>query len=158
MRSLKKIFPVAIALILFGTNMVFADFKIGKTYHGFTLTDKRFVEEVNADCFLFAHEKSGARLLKIAADDPNKTFSIAFKTVPESDAGTPHIMEHSVLNGSKNFPVKSPFDVLSKGSLNTFLNAMTGGDITLYPVASMNNKDFFNLMHVYLDAVFNPLI
>ncbi len=78
--------------------------------------------------------------------------------MPESDAGTPHIMEHSVLNGSKNFPLKSPFDILAKGSLNTFLNAMTGSDITIYPVASMNDKDYFNLMHAYLDAVFNPLI
>ena len=127
-------------------------------YAGYKLIEKRFVKEVNADCYYFEHIKSGARIFKIAADDPNKTFSIAFKTVPQSDAGTPHIMEHSVLNGSKNFPVKSPFDVLMKGSLNTFLNAMTSSDWTAYPVASMNDKDYFNLMHVYLDAVFNPLI
>ena len=126
--------------------------------HGFKLIEKRFVKELNANCYLYQHEKSGARLLKIASDDPNKTFGIAFKTFPDSDAGTPHIMEHSVLNGSKNFPVKSPFDVLSKGSLNTFINAFTGKDMTMYPVASMNDKDYFNLMHVYLDAVFNPLI
>ncbi|RIJ49074.1 peptidase [Maribellus luteus] len=130
----------------------------GNSYHGFTLVEKKFVNEVNAECLLFKHDKSGARLLKVAANDPNKLFNIAFKTVPENDCGTPHIMEHSVLNGSKNFPVKSPFDVLVKGSLNTFLNAMTGSDITTYPVASMNNKDYFNLMHVYLDAVLNPLI
>lgn len=134
------------------------EFKTGEQYHGFTLVEKKFVEEVNAECLLFKHDKSGARLLKIAADDPNKLFNIAFKTAPETDYGTPHIMEHSVLNGSKNFPVKSPFDVLIKGSLNTFLNAMTGSDITTYPVASMNDKDYFNLMHVYLDAVLNPLI
>jgi len=134
------------------------EFKAGENYHGFTLVEKKFVEEVNADCLLFKHDKSGAHLLKIAADDQNKLFNIAFKTAPETDCGTPHIMEHSVLNGSKNFPVKSPFDVLMKGSLNTFLNAMTGSDITTYPVASMNDKDYFNLMHVYLDAVFNPLI
>lgn len=133
-------------------------YKEGATYFGFKLIEKRFVEEINTDCYLFEHVKSGARLLKFATDDANKTFCIAFKTTPESDSGTPHIMEHSVLNGSKNFPVKSPFDILAKGSLNTFLNAMTGGDITLYPVASMNDKDYFNLMHVYLDAVFNPLI
>ncbi|MCY1721464.1 insulinase family protein [Prolixibacteraceae bacterium Z1-6] len=133
-------------------------FQTGKQYHGFTLVEKKFVDEVNAECLLFQHDKSGARLLKIAADDPNKLFNIAFKTAPENDCGTPHIMEHSVLNGSKNFPVKSPFDVLMKGSLNTFLNAMTGSDITTYPVASMNNKDYFNLVHVYLDAVLNPLI
>src|SRR5512133_2200893 len=128
------------------------------SYPGYRLIEKRFVKEVNADCYLFEHIKSGARVLKIAADDPNKTFSIAFSTLPVSDGGTPHIMEHSVLNGSKNFPVKSPFDILLKGSLNTFLNAMTSDDFTVYPVASMNEKDYFNLMHVYLDAVFNPRI
>jgi presequence protease len=135
-----------------------SQYKVDQTYHGFKLVEKKFVKEVNADCYYFIHEKSGARLLKIAADDANKLFNIAFKTTPEHDYGTPHIMEHSVLNGSKNFPVKSPFDVLSKGSLNTFLNAMTGSDVTTYPVASMNDKDYFNLMHVYLDAVFNPLL
>jgi Zn-dependent M16 (insulinase) family peptidase len=133
-------------------------FEINSSYHGFKLIDKRFVEEINADCYYFLHEKSGARLLKIAADDPNKLFNIAFKTLPENDYGTPHILEHAVLNGSRNFPVKSPFDVLLKGSLNTFLNAMTSADYTTYPVASMNTKDYFNLMHVYLDAVFNPLM
>ncbi len=126
--------------------------------HGFKLVEKRFVNEVNAECYYFKHKKSGARLFKIATDDSNKLFNIAFKTTPKDDYGTPHIMEHSVLNGSKNFPVKSPFDVLIKGSLNTFLNAMTGADITTYPVASMNDKDYFNLMHVYLDAVFYPKV
>lgn len=127
-------------------------------YHGFRLIEQRFVRELNADCLYFTHVKSGARLLKIASDDANKTFSIGFKTFPDSDNGAPHIMEHSVLNGSKGFPVKSPFDVLLKGSLSTFLNAFTSKDYTMYPVASMNSKDYFNLMHVYLDAVFNPLI
>lgn len=158
MKVISFLLLIVFTIILFFSNLLFAGYKVDKIYHGFKLKEKSFVKEVNAECFYFIHEKSGARLLKIAADDPNKTFSIAFKTVPESDAGTPHIMEHSVLNGSKNFPVKSPFDVLRKGSLNTFLNAMTGGDITIYPVASMNDKDYFNLMHVYLDAVFNPLI
>jgi Zn-dependent M16 (insulinase) family peptidase len=131
-------------------------FQSGEQYHGFTLVEKRFVKEVDANCLLFRHDKSGAQLLKIATPDQNKMFNIAFKTTPQNDCGTPHIMEHSVLNGSKNFPVKSPFDILIKGSLNTFLNAMTGSDFTTYPVASMNDKDYFNLMHVYLDAVFNP--
>jgi len=135
-----------------------AQTQTGDVMSGFKLIEKRFVKEVDADCFLFSHEGSGARLLKIANDDPNKTFCITFKTVTESDAGTPHILEHAVLNGSRNFPVKSPFDILSKGSLKTFLNAMTGSDITLYPVSSMNDKDFRTLMHIYLDAVFNPLI
>ena len=127
-------------------------------YHGFRLKEQRFVKEIHADCLCFEHVKSGARLLKIASEDTNKTFSIGFKTFPESDNGAPHIMEHSVLNGSKSFPVKSPFDVLLKGSLSTFLNAYTSKDYTMYPVASMNDKDYFNLMHVYLDAVFSPLI
>ncbi len=134
------------------------EFKVDEVYYGFKLIEKRFVKEVNAECLYFIHEKSGARLLKIAADDPNKLFNIAFRTLPENDFGTPHILEHSVLNGSKSFPVKSPFDVLLKGSLNTFLNAMTSSDFTTYPVASMNTKDYFNLMHVYLDAVFNPVM
>ena len=153
-----KILFFCFVMIFISIGVLSADFEPGQTYHGFKLIEKRFVKEVNAECLYFEHIKSGARLFKVVNDDANKTFSIAFKTVPESDAGTPHIMEHSVLNGSKNFPVKSPFDVLAKGSLNTFLNAMTGKDITIYPVASMNHKDFFNLMHIYLDAVFNPLI
>ena len=126
--------------------------------HGFQCIEQRFVPEVNAHCLHFRHLKSGARLLKIAANDPNKLFNIAFKTLPDNDTGIPHILEHSVLNGSKSFPVKSPFDILLKGSLHTFLNAMTSAEHTTYPVASMNEKDYFNLMHVYLDAVFNPLM
>jgi Zn-dependent M16 (insulinase) family peptidase len=126
--------------------------------HGFKLIEKRFVKEVNADCYYYEHVKSGAKLLKIASTDDNKTFGITFKTLPDSDNGVAHILEHSVLNGSKNFPVKSPFDILGKGSLNTFLNAMTSRDATTYPFASMNDKDYFNLMYVYLDAVFNPRI
>jgi presequence protease len=145
-------------LVLTTNTLSAGEYNKGELYHGFKLLEKHFVKEVNAECFYFEHVKSGARLFKIAADDPNKTFSIAFKTDPESDAGTPHIMEHSVLNGSKNFPVKSPFDVLNKGSLITFLNAFTGNDLTCYPFASINDKDYFNVMHVYLDAVFNPLI
>lgn len=130
----------------------------GATYHGFRLLEHRFVPEQNADCYRFEHLKSGASLLKMVCDDPNKTFCIGFRTFPESDNGAPHILEHSVLNGSEGFPVKSPFDILLKGSLSTFLNAFTSKDYTMYPVASMNSKDYFNLMHVYLDAVFNPLI
>lgn len=126
--------------------------------HGFKLLRKEFIKEINAEASYFEHSKSGARLVKIAALDENKTFSISFRTFPLSDNGTPHIMEHSVLNGSKNFPVKSPFDVLQKGSLSTFMNAFTSKDFTTFPVASMNEKDYFNLMHIYLDAVFNPLI
>ena len=149
---------IMLTLVLFMTSCSSNKLKIGEQYHGFKLVKKEFIKEVNSDCYYFEHEKSGARLMKIANDDPNKTFCATFKTIPQTDCGTPHILEHSVLNGSKNFPVKSPFDILAKGSLNTFLNAMTGGDITLYPVASMNDKDFQNLMNIYLDAVFFPLI
>lgn len=151
-----KISPLFI-VVIFSISMA-ATPQTGDHMSGFKLIEQRFVKEVDAECLLFKHEKSGARLFKIANNDLNKTFCITFKTVTESDAGTPHILEHSVLNGSTNFPVKSPFDILSKGSLNTFLNAMTGSDITLYPVSSMNDKDFQTLMHIYLDAVFNPLI
>ncbi|MFH2048127.1 MAG: insulinase family protein, partial [bacterium] len=154
----RKTLSLLMILIIAGSTLLFGVFEEGNSYHGFKLIEKRFVKEVNAECLYFEHSKSGAHLFKIVNDDANKTFSIAFKTIPESDAGTPHIMEHGVLNGSKNFPVKSPFDVLSKGSLKTFLNALTGSDVTLYPIASMNDKDYFNLMHIYLDAVFNPLI
>lgn len=156
----KAVIPAVIIVltILWSFGPKSSKYEIGEIYNGFKLVEKKFVNEVNAECFYFTHEKSGARLFKVAADDPNKLFDISFKTVPENDFGTPHIMEHSVLNGSKNFPVKSPFDILNKGSLNTFLNAMTGSEITTYPVASMNDKDYYNLMHVYLDAVFNPLI
>jgi Zn-dependent M16 (insulinase) family peptidase len=132
--------------------------KIGDTVHGFTLEQKQFVKELDGECYLFRHKKSGARLLKVVSKDDNKVFSVAFKTPPPDDTGIPHIMEHSVLNGSENFPVKSPFDVLAQGSLKTFLNAMTSSDSTIYPVASRNDKDFSNLMHVYLDAAFKPLI
>ncbi|MGE5681501.1 MAG: insulinase family protein [Bacillota bacterium] len=159
MKLLQLILPFsALFMLAFSLVLNAEEYKKGEIYHGFKLLEKKFVKEVNAECLLFEHVKSGARLLKINAKDINKTFSIGFKTVPESDGGTPHIIEHSVLNGSTHFPVKSPFDILSKGSLNTFLNAMTGSDMTIYPVASMNEKDYYNLMHIYLDAVFNPLI
>ena len=107
---------------------------------------------------LLRHVKSGARVLLIENDDNNKVFSIGFRTPPSDSTGVPHIMEHSVLCGSKNFPAKDPFVELVKGSLNTFLNAMTYPDKTVYPVASCNDKDFQNLMHVYMDAVFYPNI
>ncbi|OUP86153.1 peptidase M16 [Lachnoclostridium sp. An169] len=107
---------------------------------------------------LLKHKKSGARVLLMENDDENKVFAIGFRTPPSDSTGVPHIMEHSVLCGSKAFPVKDPFVELVKGSLNTFLNAMTYPDKTVYPVASCNDKDFQNLMHVYMDAVFYPNI
>ena len=107
---------------------------------------------------LLRHKKSGARVLLMENDDENKVFAIGFRTPPSDSTGVPHIMEHSVLCGSRDFPVKDPFVELVKGSLNTFLNAMTYPDKTVYPVASCNDKDFQNLMHVYMDAVFYPNI
>ena len=155
---MKKLLFLLMVTFIAAASLKSQSYEIGGTYHGFKLLDKKFVKEVNSDCYVFIHTGSGAKLLKIASNDENKTFAIGFKTDPESDAGYPHIMEHSVLNGSKKFPVKSPFDVLMKGSLNTFINAFTGADRTMYPIASMNTKDYFNLMDVYLDAVFNPLL
>ena len=133
-------------------------FNIGSTYHGFKLVEEKNIEELNSVTRLFEHEKSGARLLHLENDDDNKVFSIGFRTPPKSSNGLPHILEHSVLCGSRKFPTKEPFVELIKGSLNTFLNAMTFSDKTIYPLASKNEKDFFNLMDVYLDAVFYPNI
>ena len=113
---------------------------------------------IQAKGYLLRHKKSGARVLLVENDDENKVFSIGFRTPPSDSTGVPHIMEHSVLCGSKNFPAKDPFVELVKGSLNTFLNAMTYPDKTVYPVASCNDKDFQNLMHVYMDAVLHPNI
>lgn len=127
-------------------------------YSGFKVKRIETVQEVNGTAYLMKHEKSGARLLYIDADDTNKVFSIAFRTPPKDSTGVAHIMEHSVLCGSRKFPLKEPFVELVKGSLNTFLNAMTYPDKTMYPVASKNDKDFHNLMDVYLDAVFYPRV
>ncbi|WP_368488959.1 insulinase family protein [Clostridium sp. BJN0013] len=131
---------------------------LGKIYNGFKLLEKKNIEEINSIGMLFEHEKSGARLFFLKNEDDNKVFSISFRTPPDDSTGVPHILEHSVLCGSRKFPVKEPFVELVKGSLNTFLNAMTFPDKTMYPVASVNNKDFLNLMDVYLDATFYPNI
>ncbi|MBQ1852734.1 MAG: insulinase family protein [Lachnospiraceae bacterium] len=111
-----------------------------------------------SDGLVLRHKKSGARIVLMANDDPNKVFAIAFRTTPKDDTGVPHIIEHSVLAGSEKYPVKDPFMELSKGSLKTFLNAFTGADVTMYPVASCNEKDFRNLVDVYMDSVLHPLI
>lgn len=129
-----------------------------KVYHGFKLLEQKHIDEINSTASLFEHEKSGARLFYLQNEDDNKVFSISFRTPPEDSTGLPHILEHSVLCGSRKFPSKEPFVELIKGSLNTFLNAMTFSDKTMYPVASRNNKDFRNLMDVYLDAVLYPNI
>lgn len=134
------------------------DLKVNEMYHGFRLIEKKRIEEINSTALLFTHEKSGARLYKLVNDDDNKVFSIGFRTPPYDNTGLPHILEHSVLCGSRKFPSKEPFVELIKGSLNTFLNAFTFSDKTMYPVASRNEKDFFNLMDVYMDAVLYPNI
>lgn len=133
-------------------------FKTNKTYHGFTLRKEKKIKEINSVGRLFYHEKSGAKLVQLENDDENKLFSISFRTPPEDSTGLTHILEHSVLCGSRKFPCKEPFVELIKGSLNTFLNAMTFSDKTMYPIASRNEKDFYNLMDVYMDAVFYPNI
>lgn len=125
---------------------------------GFIVKEVSYVPEVDSDVYLLEHEKSGAKLLYLANSDDNKVFSISFRTPPSDDTGLPHILEHSVLCGSRKYPLKEPFVELVKGSLNTFLNAMTFSDKTMYPIASRNDKDFRNLMDVYLDAVFYPKI
>lgn len=126
--------------------------------HGFILVEQKEIEEVKGIGALWEHEKSGAKLFHISSKDDNKVFSVSFRTPPADDTGLPHILEHSVLCGSRKFPLKEPFVELVKGSLNTFLNAMTFPDKTMYPVASRNAQDFKNLVDVYLDAVFFPNI
>ncbi len=130
--------------------------QVNDKIHGFVLKKTTEVPEISSECFLFEHEKSGARLFYVKNDDDNKVFSISFRTPPIDDTGAAHIVEHSTLCGSRKFPLKEPFVELVKGSLNTFLNAMTYPDKTMYPVASRNAQDFRNLMDVYLDAVFYP--
>lgn len=124
----------------------------------YEIIEKRTISDVKAEGILLRHKKSGARIAILSNDDDNKVFSIGFRTPPEDETGVPHIIEHTTLCGSDKFPVKDPFVELVKGSLNTFLNAMTYPDKTIYPIASYNDKDFKNLMDVYMDAVFHPNI
>lgn len=131
--------------------------RINDTINGFCVTSSSRIDEVNGTLYDLKHTKSGARLLYLDRPDENKTFAIGFKTIPTDDTGVFHIMEHSVLCGSKKFPVKDPFTELIKGSITTYLNAFTSGDKTVYPVSSKNDKAFFGLVDVYLDAVLHPL-
>ena len=130
--------------------------KINDKLYGFTVTDECDIAPIEAKMLLMEHDKTGAKLCYLKRQDASRTFSITFHTPPKDDTGVFHILEHSVLCGSEKFPTKEPFTELLKGSLNTFLNAMTYSDRTCYPVASRNDKDFYNLVDVYLDAVFNP--
>ena len=129
-----------------------------KALDAYRVMDEGFVEEMDSSVMVLEHKKSGAKLFLMSNEDENKVFYIGFRTPPHDSTGLPHILEHSVLEGSEKFPVKDPFVELVKGSLNTFLNAMTYPDKTVYPVASCNEKDFQNLMDVYLDGVFHPAI
>ena len=131
--------------------------KLNEIYHGFKLLSIKNVVDCDSLMYEFVHIKSGASLVYLKNTDTNKCFSIGFRTLPEDSTGICHIIEHSVLCGSTKYPVKEPFVNLLKGSMATFLNAMTASDFTIYPVASQNDKDFDNLMSVYLDAVFAPL-
>ena len=131
---------------------------ISNHIHGFTVTKQLPLPELNAVLYQMTHDKTGLGLVWLKRDEENKTFGIAFETLPWDDTGVFHILEHSVLCGSDKYPVKEPFVELMKSSMNTFLNAMTFQDKTMYPISSRNDKDFVNLMRVYLDAVFCPLI
>ena len=124
----------------------------------YEVLDAREIADINSYGYILRHRKSGARISILSNDDNNKVFYIGFRTTPNDETGVPHIIEHSTLCGSEKFPVKDPFVELVKGSLNTFLNAMTYPDKTIYPIASCNDQDFKNLMDVYLDAVFHPNI
>ena len=134
------------------------NFEIGQRYHGFVVDRVRRVDELDGQLLEMTHEQSGARLCWFDSPEENKLFSIAFKTLPQDSTGVFHILEHSVLCGSEKYPVREPFVELLKGSMNTFLNAMTFSDKTMYPVSSLNETDFLNLTEVYLDAVFAPAI
>ena len=133
-------------------------FQTGERYHGFTVTRVRELEEIHATLIEMTHTRSGAQLCWCRSEEQNKLFCVTFKTLPENGTGVFHILEHSVLCGSERFPVREPFVELLKGSMNTFLNAMTFADKTMYPVSSRNERDFLNLTEVYLDAVFAPAI
>lgn len=130
--------------------------ELGKTYYGFQLTSVKNIPKINSTVMQFTHVKTGAKLMYLKNDDTQRVFDISFRTPTSDNSGVNHIIEHSVLDGSKNYPVKSPFQEMLKSSLGSFINAMTGNDYTTFPAASTNEQDLKNLMGVYLDAVFYP--
>ncbi|MCD7446098.1 Homeobox protein PKNOX1 [Datura stramonium] len=132
-----------------------ADDEVAEKF-GFEKVSEQFIDECKSKAVLYKHKKTGAEVMSVSNDDENKVFGVVFRTPPKDSTGIPHILEHSVLCGSRKYPLKEPFVELLKGSLNTFLNAFTYPDRTCYPVASTNTKDFYNLVDVYLDAVFFP--
>lgn len=130
----------------------------GTEHAGFIVQEQTSIPELNLDCLLMTHRRTGARLLHLANDDPNNLFAVAFRTPPTDSTGVAHILEHTVLCGSERYPVRDPFFAMLKRSLNTFMNALTSSDWTCYPFSSQNRKDFDNLLGIYLDAVFFPLL
>ncbi|MCW5860224.1 MAG: insulinase family protein, partial [Caldilineales bacterium] len=124
------------------------------TQHGFELLAERALPELNTTAWRFRHLRTGAEVLSLVNDDENKAFGVTFRTLPPDSTGVAHILEHAVLCGSRRYPLKEPFKELLQGSLKTFLNALTYPDRTTYPIASQNRQDFYNLIEVYLDAVF----
>lgn len=131
-------------------------FSLNERYNNFVVTKSLFIEEIKVQLIELKHLKLGTQVIKVLNDDDENLFSLSFKTLPKDSSGAPHILEHTVLCGSKKFPVKDPFFSMLKRSLNTFMNAMTGSDFTCYPASSLVEKDFYNLLEVYLDAVFYP--
>ena len=134
------------------------EFTIGSVHHGFILRRKEQIADISSEVYLFEHQLLGTPALAIKNSDPNKTFCIAFQTVPEDSTGVAHILEHAVLMGSKKYPVHDVFGEIHKGGLMTFLNAMTGSDTTLYPFATRNSSEYFSIMDVYCDVTLNPLL
>ena len=133
-------------------------FKSGDKFSGFVCERSEYIKGIDSDLYLMKHESSGATLVAIKNSDTNKTFSIAFRTLPENSTGVAHIIEHSVLSGSKKYPLSDVFGELIKGSTLTFVNALTGPDRTMYPFSTRNSKEYFNTMDIYLDTVLNPLL
>jgi presequence protease len=133
-------------------------FAIGDRYRGYLVTKSLYIQEQQCHLTELVHESSGACILHLGNQDPENLFSLSFRTLPESSNGVAHILEHTVLCGSQKYPVKDPFFAMNRRSLNTFMNALTGADFTCYPAASQVEQDFYNLLDVYLDAVFHPLL
>ena len=152
---IKHLFLLWAAMGLIAANA--HELKVGATVRGFKVSDVTDLPDLPARMWRMEYVRNGADLIWLEREDENKTFAVFFKTLPDDDTGVAHIMEHSVLCGSRRFPVKEPFVELLKSSLSTFLNAMTSADTTVYPVATKNDRDYLNLATVYLDAVFHPL-
>ena len=139
-------------------NGVHAKHEPGDSIEGYIVKRAEHIEELSSIFYELEHERTGARHLHLENNDKENVFSVAFKTIPSDSTGVAHILEHTVLCGSKKFPVRDPFFSMLKRSLSTFMNAFTASDWTMYPFSTQNRNDFFNLMSVYLDSAFFPLI